>query len=87
VSATWTDEQWEVGKNAAVVAFASPSATEIWTERMGTQHAAACIGETSADACKKAGFSQIFFPQSPGLDGWADSVEEALAATKAVARK
>ena len=87
VSATWTDEQWEVGKNAAVVAFASPSATEIWTERMGTQYAAACIGETSADACKKAGFSQIFFPQSPGLDGWADSVEEALAATKAVARK
>lgn len=65
---------------AAVVALASPSATEIWAERVGTSRPAACIGETSAEACRRAGFSQVFFPESPGLDGWADSVEQALAA-------
>ena len=79
VSATWTEEQRQLGENAAVVALASPSASEIWAERMGTRHPTACIGETSADACKKLGFAQIFFPESPGLDGWADSVEKALA--------
>jgi len=62
------------------VALASPSATEIWAERVGTRHPAACIGETSADACRRAGFSQVFFPESPGLDSWADAVEQALAA-------
>lgn len=84
VSASWTDEQRQLGQAATVVALASPSATQIWAERMGTQHPAACIGETSAKACREAGFSQVFFPESPGLEGWADSVEQALAA--AVAR-
>ena len=80
VSASWTDEQRQLGQDATVVALASPSATQIWAERLGTQHAAACIGETSAQACREAGFSQVFFPESPGLEGWANSVEQALAA-------
>lgn len=80
VSAAWTDSQMELGRTAAAVALASPSAAKIWAERMGTGHPAACIGETSAEACDKAGFRHVYFPESPGLDGWADSVEQALAA-------
>ena len=72
----------QLAENAAAVALASPSATEIWAKRMGTRHPAACIGETSADACRKAGFLKVFFPEMPGLDGWAGAVEEALASAK-----
>ena len=71
-----------LAENAAAVALASPSATEVWAKLMGTRHPAACIGETSADACRKAGFSRVFFPEMPGLDGWADAVEQALASAK-----
>eukprot|EP00959_Pyramimonas_sp_CCMP1952_P183728 3841699-Pyramimonas_sp.AAC.1 len=39
---------------------------------------AACIGETSAAACKKNGIPNVFFPEKPGIDGWVDSVLEAL---------
>lgn len=43
---------------------------------------AACIGETSARACREAGWpdSSIFYPDKPGMEGWAKAVGEALAA-------
>lgn len=43
---------------------------------------AACIGNTSATACRKAGWPEeaIFAPDSPGMDGWAKAVADALAA-------
>lgn len=46
---------------------------------------AACIGETSARACREAGWpeSTIFYPEKPGMGGWAKAVEDALAAAKA----
>lgn len=31
--------------------------------------AAACIGNTSAVAARKAGLNKIYFPDSPGIDG------------------
>lgn len=45
---------------------------------------AACIGNTSATACRKAGWPEeaIFFPDSPGMDGWAKAVADALAAVE-----
>lgn len=46
---------------------------------------AACIGETSARACRQAGWpeSTIFSPEKPGMDGWATAVGDALAAIQA----
>lgn len=42
---------------------------------------AACIGETSARACREAGWpeSTIFYPEKPGMEGWAKAVGDALA--------
>lgn len=45
---------------------------------------AACIGETSARACREAGWSEsaIFYPEKPGMEGWAKAVGDALATVK-----
>ncbi len=83
VSARWTPAQAEAAAAAAVVALASPSAVKVWAERVGTGAAAACIGETSAAACREAGFRRVFWPDSPGIDGWAAAVSDALAALAA----
>ncbi|CAM9454270.1 unnamed protein product, partial [Scytosiphon promiscuus] len=47
---------------------------------------AACIGETSAKACRKAGWpeSAIFYPEKPGMEGWVKAVGDALVAAKNV---
>ena len=41
---------------------------------------AACIGETSAQACREFGWEEnhIFYPDKPGVNGWAESVVEAV---------
>ncbi|CAM6092923.1 unnamed protein product [Calypogeia fissa] len=64
---------------APVVTFASPTAVKAWVEHMGQWNgAAACIGITSAQAARKAGLDKVFYPESPGIEGWVDSVMEAL---------
>lgn len=47
---------------------------------------AACIGETSARACREAGWAEsaIFYPEKPGMEGWAKAVGNALAAVQAL---
>ncbi|KAL3689686.1 hypothetical protein R1sor_015995 [Riccia sorocarpa] len=62
-----------------VATFASPTAVRAWIELVGPwDGAAACIGTTSAKAAKSAGLSRVFCPESPGIDGWVESVVEAL---------
>ena len=78
VAAAWTPEQQAAAAAAAVVTLASPSAVKVWAERVGTAAAAACIGETSAAASREAGFQRVFWPDSPGIDGWAAAVHDAL---------
>eukprot|EP00960_Hanusia_phi_P000764 21130-Hanusia_phi.AAC.4 len=78
VSATWSDKELQMGASAAVIALASPSAVKTWAERLGTKQYAACIGETSAAACKELGFEHVFWPESPGILGWAQAVHDAL---------
>ncbi|CAM6020447.1 unnamed protein product [Sphagnum balticum] len=67
---------------APVATFASPTAVKAWVELVaGTRRwdgAAACIGSTSAIAAQKAGLKKIFYPESPGLDGWVNSIVDAL---------
>lgn len=55
-------------------------------ERKGRRGAlAACIGETSARACREAGWpeSTIFYPEKPGMEGWAKAVADAFASVTA----
>ncbi|KAF5201212.1 Uroporphyrinogen-iii synthase protein, partial [Thalictrum thalictroides] len=65
-----------------VVAVASPSAVRAWIsllpEAEGWDHAVACIGETTALAAKKHGLKNVYYPTNPGLEGWVDSIREAL---------
>ena len=77
--AVWTADDAARAAAAAVVAIGSPSAARVWAERVGTGQAVACIGETSARACEDLGFSAVFFPDKPGIPGWAASVRDAVA--------
>ncbi|KAL9688262.1 hypothetical protein QQ045_032681 [Rhodiola kirilowii] len=65
-----------------VVAIASPSAIKAWInllpDSMDWQYAVACIGETSASAAKRLGLRNVYYPSSPGIEGWVDSILEAL---------
>jgi len=84
VTATWTPEEESLAKSTTVACFASPSAVKAWvknTAQLDCPRAlAACIGETSFAACKKNGWKEedIFYPEKPGIDGWAESVANAL---------
>ncbi|KAK6792812.1 hypothetical protein RDI58_011893 [Solanum bulbocastanum] len=65
----------ELALSAPVVAVASPSALRVWANLTASRqwdNAVACIGETTASAAKKLGFRNIYYPTSPGLEGWYD---------------
>lgn len=84
VTASWSPEEQSLAKSTTVACFASPSAVKAWvknTEHLDCPRAlAACIGETSFAACRKNGWKEedIFYPEKPGIDGWTESVAEAL---------
>eukprot|EP00871_Galdieria_phlegrea_P001101 jgi/Galph1/1992/GphlegSOOS_G676.1 len=78
VATQWTEEQRQVAEEAQVVAFGSPSAVRIWTERVSKKRIGVCIGETTAKTCQELGFESVVFAKQPGLEGWANAVEEAL---------
>lgn len=64
-----------------VVAVASPSAVRAWVHLISEEqwdNSVACIGETTASAAKRLGLKNVYFPASPGLEGWIDSILEAL---------
>lgn len=68
---------------APVIALASPSAVRAWVGltrevQRWDNAAAACIGETTALAAKKLGIRNVYFPADPCLDGWVNSILEAL---------
>ncbi|KAL5208938.1 hypothetical protein ABZP36_004561 [Zizania latifolia] len=67
-----------------VVAVASPSALRAWLNLVSQVdnwgNSIACIGETTASAAKKFGLKNIYYPTTPGLDGWVESILEALRA-------
>ncbi|KAL5217681.1 hypothetical protein ABZP36_018365 [Zizania latifolia] len=70
--------------SAPVVAVASPSALRTWLNLISQVdnwgNSIACIGETTASAAKKFGLKSIYYPTTPGLDGWVESILEALRA-------
>ncbi|XP_020161645.1 uroporphyrinogen-III synthase, chloroplastic [Aegilops tauschii subsp. strangulata] len=72
--------------SAPVVAVASPSALRAWLNLMSRvdkwSNSVACIGETTASAAKKLGLESVYYPATPGLEGWVESILEALRAHK-----
>ena len=81
VTATWTEAEKAAAVSASVACFASPSAVKAWLANSSNSYPlAACIGETSAKACRENGWKEecIFYPEKPGVVGWADSVADAL---------
>ena len=74
VGAEWDAEAKRRAAAATVVTFASPSAVKVWAERVGTAATAVCIGETSAAACREAGFASVLHPAKPGVEAWAETV-------------
>ncbi|KNA24430.1 hypothetical protein SOVF_015960 isoform A [Spinacia oleracea] len=67
---------------APVIAVASPSAIRAWLKFIPSagqwNNAVACIGETTGLAAKNFGLQNIYYPLNPGLDGWVDSILDAL---------
>jgi len=83
VTATWDDAAKEAASQCRIACFASPSAIQGWLQNTNDNNRdvlAACIGETSAEACRKHGWSsdRIFYPDKPGIEGWVQAIEEAV---------
>lgn len=82
VTAIWNDKQKDTSKRVHVACFGSPSSVDGWL--LNTDNSkkvlAACIGETSAKACRKHKWPEekIFYPEKPGIVGWSKAVKEAL---------
>jgi uroporphyrinogen-III synthase len=85
VTATWNDTQQHLARQVQVACFASPSSVKGWLANTGDGDGgrrdvlAACIGETSAKACRNQEWSAdcIFYPEQPGLEGWVDAIAQA----------
>lgn len=61
-----------------IATFGSPSAVQAWELHSKKRPIAACIGESSRKAALLAGFSDIFSPSQPSVEGWAESTLAAV---------
>jgi uroporphyrinogen-III synthase len=81
VTARWTAAQQDIARQCRVACFASPSSVNGWLQNSDSNMSvlAACIGETSAQACREEGWPEerIFYPDQPGIAGWVEAVQEA----------
>lgn len=86
VTATWNADQKVEAESCQIACFASPSAIKGWLKNTNNNNSvlAACIGETSAQACREQGWKedQIFYPDKPGVEGWVKAVREALSSLR-----
>lgn len=89
VTASWTESQKNLAKRVKVVCFASPSSIKGWLLNTNDNKdvIAACIGETSATACRAHSWNeeQIYFAEKPGIDGWVNAIQNAVLDVKNVA--
>ncbi|KFK33768.1 hypothetical protein AALP_AA5G057600 [Arabis alpina] len=70
--------------SAPVLSVASPSALRAWVSLIQNveqwNNCVACIGETTASAARRLGLKNVYHPEQPGLEGWVESIIEALGA-------
>mmetsp|Transcript_21920 Transcript_21920/g.30516 ORF Transcript_21920/g.30516 Transcript_21920/m.30516 type:complete len:311 (-) Transcript_21920:1109-2041(-) len=82
VKATWSTEEQKMSDLVTVLCVGSPSALNGWLENSKSNKdvIAACIGETSYKACIENNLteSNIFYPEKPGVPGWAEAVADAV---------
>lgn len=81
VTATWAVDQKRTAELCQIACFASPSSVKGWLANTNRKEIlTACIGETSAQACRDKGWKEqhIFFPDKPGITGWVDAVKRAI---------
>jgi len=89
VTAVWSPEEREISAQIRIACFASPSAVAGWVQNTSDGNCngnnsnfvlAACIGETSAQACREHGWAEeaIFYPDKPGIEGWVQAVSQAV---------
>ncbi|VVA98546.1 unnamed protein product [Arabis nemorensis] len=68
--------------SAPVLSVASPSAIRAWINLIQNveqwSNYVACIGETTASAAKRLGLKNVYYPEQPGIEGWVESIMEAL---------
>ena len=83
--AEWSADDRDAAGRAQIVAFGSPSAARVWADHVGVHQVAACIGATSAEACRALGFASVHYPEQPGVRGWATAVADAAASLAAEA--
>ena len=79
-TAEWTLEERCMSKKIHIATFSSPSTVRGWTNNVKVDPSlpVACIGETSAEAAKSAGFVKVFHPGSPGIPGWVQAIQQAV---------
>mmetsp|Transcript_25208 Transcript_25208/g.72588 ORF Transcript_25208/g.72588 Transcript_25208/m.72588 type:complete len:294 (+) Transcript_25208:178-1059(+) len=86
VTAKWSESQKEEAKSVQIACFASPSSIKGWLMNTGENKDvfAACIGETSANACRGHSWDEkkIFYPDAPGIDEWVGAIRESATALK-----
>ncbi|KAK9073342.1 hypothetical protein SSX86_007666 [Deinandra increscens subsp. villosa] len=79
---------FEQAISASIIAVASPSAIRAWVNLVSGSDrwcgSVACIGETTASAAIRMGLRNVYYPSSPGLHGWVDSIIDALGVNKQV---
>ncbi|XP_020218441.1 uroporphyrinogen-III synthase, chloroplastic [Cajanus cajan] len=66
---------------APVVTVASPSSIRAWKNLLSDSewnNSVACIGETTATMARSLGFANVYHPKQPGIEGWVESILEAL---------
>lgn len=88
VTAQWNEHEQKRAVSAQIACFASPSAVKGWLINNSNSEnnvLAACIGETSAKACRERGWKEehIFYPEKPGMAGWVEAVADAAASLTA----
>ncbi|XP_019084460.1 PREDICTED: uroporphyrinogen-III synthase, chloroplastic-like isoform X2 [Camelina sativa] len=70
--------------SAPVLSVASPSTVGAWLNLIQNEeqwsNCVACIGETTASAARRRGLKNVYYPEKPGLEGWVESIMEALVA-------
>ena len=76
----WTATQQAVVRDVTVATFASPTTVRGWVANASLDKSlpVACIGSTSADAALRAGFTNVHYPEAPGMKGWVEAIRDAL---------
>lgn len=67
---------YDNANNVDLVTFFSPSAVNIWANRVGTNYTAIVIGPTTKEAAIKRGFQQVYSSDSIEIESLLDIIQK-----------